>query len=289
GCGLVNAFNAVTATISFRVRYTLSMQYRDQMGGTYYKSIFYTNRSKGDLLYNFEVLQALSVSGFDKNGVTTTTPRTSEVAASVVMSKTSDITGAGTNGSNDLIFSTAPIRQSDFMIFSGYIRAYPASGYTGVNFTFPFMGLAYQSTTIPVLPPLSTGLPALVNYGVGAPLPTASTTTFSFTGNDFPAVVFRLQHPVRRVRIRIANASTPTSIHGIVSENHYLFLQRHLDSLGQNVYTYRWNGQLYYSDKPTDVFNAPNRDFVLLFYFYSVFQESSPVIYYSPVIRVKRG
>ncbi|RKP33344.1 hypothetical protein BJ085DRAFT_27733, partial [Dimargaris cristalligena] len=120
---------------------------------------------------------------------------------------------------------------------------------------------------------------ALVNYGVGAPLPTASTTTFSFTGNDFPAVVFRLQHPVRRVRIRIANASTPTSIHGI----------RHLDSLGQNVYTYRWNGQLYYSDKPTEVFNAPNRDFVLLFYFYSVFQESSPVIYYSPVIRVKRG
>ncbi|KAJ1970416.1 hypothetical protein H4R33_007277, partial [Dimargaris cristalligena] len=95
-------------------------------------------------------------------------------------------------------------------------------------------------------------------------------------------------HPVRRVRIRIANAATPTSIHAIVSENHYLFLQRHLDSLGQNVYTYRWNGQMYYSDVPADLFNAPNGDFVLLFYFYSVFQESSPVIYYSPTIRVKR-
>ncbi|KAJ1953489.1 hypothetical protein IWQ62_005980, partial [Dispira parvispora] len=105
---------------------------------------------------------------------------------------------------------------------------------------------------------------------------------------DFPTIVFRLQLPLFRLRIRIAKAATPDEIHASVPENHFFQLAKNRRTQKVNYYTYRWDGNVYYSNRPNKIVPIPaDKDYVIVFMLYTT-KEWDPYIYTSPSFAINR-
>ncbi|KAJ1930663.1 hypothetical protein IWQ60_000060 [Tieghemiomyces parasiticus] len=290
GNGFLNAYNAVTTDFTVSRYYNVASKYVSDLSKLISKTMYFDNMGSKDMTYNFEFIPSLSVSAYDKDNVMVSPPRTSLVTLYArFMLDTITFKAGNTGTKNSVSFDTTPIRENDLMVHSGYVNMYPKAGTPGYNLTIPYLGYAFRQAAIPILAPSYSGinLPCLVQYGVGMPLKNGKV--FTFTGNDYPTVIFRIQIPVYRVRVRIAKAATPTNIHATVTENHFLYLQKNMDSGDvQPYYTYVWDGVVYSYAQPSKLFNLASGQYVMLLEFYPTSSGDSPATYTTPMFEVKR-
>ncbi|KAJ1976159.1 hypothetical protein H4R33_006499 [Dimargaris cristalligena] len=287
GGGFLQIYNALTTNFTFTVSYKHESRYSSDNSKLVSRTLNLMNLGSTAVTYNFVYLPAVSVSGFDKSNVSVSTPRTSAVAADGYFNADTVKVPAKGTAKNSVSVDLSAIRPNDFMAHSGYVIAYPADG-KGYNLTYPIGGYAYPSATIPMLSPQFGGIDLPCTRRQSAATCLTGTNSFTFVGNDVPVIRFHLQHPVRRLRIRIAYSKTPDSAHASVTENHFLWLGKNLLSDDQPYYEYSWNGRAYYSDEPNDIFNLSNNDYVLMMDFYATTGDDPPTRYTSSVIRVAR-
>ncbi|KAJ1990390.1 hypothetical protein H4R33_001716 [Dimargaris cristalligena] len=287
GSGFLQLYNALTTDFSFSATYKHESRYSADNNKLVSRSLTVRNLGSSGVTYNFEYLPALSVSGFDKQKVAVYPPRTSQVAGDAYFIFDSIKLAAKKTAKNSITIDLSAIRASDFMVHSGYVNAYPADG-KGYNLTYPIVGFAYPSSTIPLLSPQYGGLklPCTMRKSNGKCL--TGTNTYTFVGDDVPVIRFHLQHPVRRLRIRVAFSQTPTKPHAVVTENHFMWMSKNLSDDDQLYYEYVWRGRAYYSSSPNKIIDLPNKDYVLTLEFYATCPEDPPIRYVSSVIRVAR-
>ncbi|KAJ1966193.1 hypothetical protein IWQ62_002488 [Dispira parvispora] len=289
GAGLVNAYGAVTSDVSYPDRFLFGGFWDDgdlyASANEYTFSKALTNTGKAAAAYTASFGYAQSLTSFDSNKQLTATPIVGTIRPKVTIKSSTSVTVKP--GSTNLLkvnVNHNGIAENSFFVYSGYVLFKPTSGYTGSALSIPLAGMAYESFKAPVLPPISAGLPCLVRYSEGNCL--SGTNTFTFKDGDFPAVVFRLQLPIYRLRIRIAKPSTPNQIHASVPENHYFNLAKNMRSQAVGYYTYRWDGNVYHTPYPDRIVPiVPNKDYVITFWIY-VMNTRNPVLYSTPIIRV---
>ncbi|KAJ1974174.1 hypothetical protein H4R33_006853 [Dimargaris cristalligena] len=284
GAGIVNGYGAVTSQIIFNVT-TINGTFPDSDWRDFDMFFSYNNTGGAAWTYKLQSINAQSVSGFDNTKTLAIPPITNKKTPDVWLSTTSLKANAGKMGYFNINIDHSSYERPDLFVYNGYLIMYPTAGVsTGFNYTIPFSGLSYFSSQVPLIPPLTTGLPCLVQYQENVCL--SELRTFQIP-NNYPALVFRLQHPIYRLRIRIAKAATPTSVHASVVENHYFDMSRNFQSVGSMNYTYAWNGKVFYSDNPTQLVYPSNGDYVFLIFFYTYNSGSTPIIWNSNPMTIK--
>ncbi|KAJ1962849.1 hypothetical protein IWQ62_003396 [Dispira parvispora] len=292
GAGLVNAYSAATSDVVFPKRFLLGDFWDNaELYGTsdaYTFSEALSNTGKATAAYTASFGYAQSLTSFDSNKQLTATPIVGNVRPKVTVTSSASVTvNSGASTTVKVKLDHTGLANNTFFVYSGYVLFKPASSYTGPALSIPLAGMAYESYQAPVLPPVSTGLPCLTRYSEGRCL--SGTNTFTFKDGDFPTIVFRLQLPLYRLRMRVAFADTPAKVHASVSENHYLQLAKNRRNQKVNYYTYRWDGSVFYSDDPTKVSPIPNgKSYVLILMFY-ITNSWNPFVYTTSTITVNRA
>ncbi|KAJ1963886.1 hypothetical protein IWQ62_003087 [Dispira parvispora] len=291
GAGLVNAYGAVISDVVFSKRFLLGEFWDNaELYGTSNSHTFretFSNTGAVSAYYTSSFSFAQSITSFDSNKQLTATPIVGNVRPKVTIWSTSVVTvHPGMSRAININLDHNGLVNGTFFIYSGYVLLTPRSNYKGSAMAIPLAGMAYQSFDAPILPPVSTGLPCLVRYSEGRCL--SGTNAFTFKGGDFPTVVFRIQLPLFRLRIRIAKAATPNKIHASVVENHYFKLAKNMPHHKVTYYTYRWDGNVFHSDNPSKIFPiSRGEDYVLMMMFY-VTNNWNPFIYTTPPITATR-
>ncbi|KAJ1974956.1 hypothetical protein H4R33_006728, partial [Dimargaris cristalligena] len=278
GAGILNGYGAVTSQIIFNVTSVNgTFPETDWRDFDYFFS--YNNTGNVSWAYKLQSAKAQSVSGFDNTKTLVIPPITNKKTPSVWLSNSSLNAAAGKTGYFNINLDHSSYERSEMLVYNGYLVMYPTAGVSkGFNYTIPFSGLSYNSSLVPILPPLSTGLPCLVQYRENVCLNELRTFQIPY---NYPAIVFTLQHPIYRMRIRIAKAATPTLIHASVRENHYFDMSRNFPSAGSMNYTYAWDGRVFSNTDPTTLYYPNNGDYVLLVFLYTYSSGSTPIIWYS--------
>ncbi|KAJ1917824.1 hypothetical protein IWQ60_007671 [Tieghemiomyces parasiticus] len=286
GTGLVNAYNALTANLAFRTRYNLPTYYDDFSYSTYPFAIYYENHGTGVANYKFAAKTCLSVSGVGTDTIMATPPLTSTAGASVSFSTTSLSTKAGSNGNFQVTITNSKLDRKAFLIYSGYIQAYAASGSTGYTYSFPYMGYAYDSSSISVLDKSLYGLPCMVRQSEYQCLDPSASHKFTFTGRDFPVILLRFQAPVAQMMIKVAYAATPTKNHASVEDYFFSLQSRTMDSTGYQYVEKVWDGMSHATSTPQNVYMMPKGKYVLRFQIQPVRTNNKIQYYTSPTIEI---
>ncbi|KAJ1988029.1 hypothetical protein H4R33_002593 [Dimargaris cristalligena] len=284
GAGIVNGYGATISPIIFNVT-TINGTFPDTDWRDFDKFFKYNNTGSTTWAYKLQSANAQSVSGFDKTKTLSIPPITNTKAPDVWLSTTSLNAAAGKTGYFDINLDHSSYERADLFIYNGYLIMYPTAGVsTGFNYTIPFSGISYFSTQVPLLPPLATGNPCLIQYKENICL--NELRTFQIP-NIYPAMLFRIQHPVYRIRICIAHAATPTLIHATVTDTHMYNMARNMQSAGTINYTYRWTGLVFSNGFPTQPFYPVNGDYVFLVYFYTYRANIDPLVWNSIPMTIK--
>jgi minor extracellular serine protease Vpr len=98
----------------------------------------------------------------------------------------------------------------DRSLYGGYIVLTPRGG--GTTLRVPYVGFMGDYQSLPVLTPANCGLPAVFQVKAGASDPClgagvsrlgAAGATFTLRGNDFPVLLYHLNHQVRKLNVQI--------------------------------------------------------------------------------------
>ncbi|RKP35156.1 peptidase S8/S53 domain-containing protein [Dimargaris cristalligena] len=278
GGGIVHGFGATSAQVIFNVT-AVNGTFPDTDWRNFDVFFGVTHIGTSPLDVNITSTNTISSSGFDANKYLVVPPRSNAKIPSTWLSNQSLKVNVGQVGDFDINLDHSSHVRDDLFLYSAYLTLFPAAGAAmGFNYTIPIMGFSYKSTQVPVLPPLASGLPCLFQSVQKLCLNSLHT----FTPAIRPGVVFRLQHPARRIRVTLAKATTPAVDYGTIDEN--LFLNsRNYFYAGSLNYTYGWGGGVFIS--PTEIILAPEDDYVLRIHVYTYDIDLPPVSWTSIPLR----
>ncbi|RKP37994.1 peptidase S8/S53 domain-containing protein [Dimargaris cristalligena] len=261
GAGIVHGFGATASQIIFDIR-TVNGTFPDTNWRDFDVFFKYTNTGTTAFNYRLTSTGTISSSGFDSKKFLAIPPISNKKIPAIWLSTTSLKVAAGKQGEFDINLDHSAHDRQDLFLYSAYLTMYPASGVSqGFNYTIPVMGFSYMSTQVPVLPPLSSGLPCLVQSGENICL--NSLRTFAPPTN-YPSIAFRLQHPARRVRLMIAKSTTPTVLFASIAENQMFDYSRNFIGSGSLNYTYTWTGSIFYGTNAASKVYPDNGDYVVV-------------------------
>ncbi|KAJ1919861.1 hypothetical protein IWQ60_007134 [Tieghemiomyces parasiticus] len=288
GNGLVDMVKAYNTEFTVDNVYTIGSGYVSNLTSKFTLNFYLNNTSTRNVEYGYEFVRAQSVSSFFRDGTVAIPPHQDTSVLHPSYNVYTKPVPAQGSVKNAFMCEYGDYTMEDLLLGGGFLNLFPKPGFTGNNVTIPYLSYVYNSTNIPILDTSWNGfpLPSMINSATGNILGDGST--FTFVGEDVPVIVFRLKLPIYRVRIRLAKAATPSSIHGVVGDGHYRYLEKNMDSAGNPYYTYRWDGTAHPYATPTNVYNVPNGQYVLLLHFFPTGPTDTPTLYTSPKITIKR-
>ncbi|KAJ1914822.1 hypothetical protein IWQ60_008665 [Tieghemiomyces parasiticus] len=287
GNGLINVYNALTATTSMDRFINIATGYLTNMDKNFHKTIELTNHGNTPVTYNFEFLSSAAYSAFTKDKEAAIPPRPAKKYLDSFFHQKKMSANPGSSILNSVAIDPRAFDADQRMVVGGFINVYPAKGTVGVNLTIPFLGYAFEPENVPMLASSYNDipLPCMSRRSTSEIIPKSGV--FTMVGDDFPVIIYRLQAPVARVRVRITKASDPSHIHAAVTENFFSYLSKAMPS-GQPYITYAWDGRGYHYNTPSKIIDLPNGSYHLLLSFYMTMNVTNPNTYTSPVITIKR-
>ncbi|KAJ1914367.1 hypothetical protein IWQ60_008832 [Tieghemiomyces parasiticus] len=289
GNGLVDMVKAYNAEFTVDNVYTIGSGYVRNINSKFTLNFYINNTSTRNVEYGYEFVRSQSVSSFFRDGTVAIPPHqdTSVLYPSYnVYTKPVPAQGSVKNA---FMCEYGDYTMEDLLLGGGFLNLFPRPGFTGNNITISYLSYVYDPSNIPILDNSWNGvpLPALTNFATGEVL--GNGAIFTFVGDNAPVVVFRLKLPIFLVRYRLAKAATPTVVYSVVGDGHSMYLEKNMDQAGTSYYTYRWDGVAHDLETPTDTYNVPNGQYVLLLQFYPTSYDDTPTVYTSPTFTINRA
>ncbi|RKP35448.1 peptidase S8/S53 domain-containing protein [Dimargaris cristalligena] len=278
GAGIVNAFGATASQAIFNFT-SVNGTFPDTDWRDFDVFFGFTNIGTTPIEMNITSVNTISSSGFDAQKYLVIPPRDNAKIPAIWFNKRQVTAAAGKLGVFNINLDHSSHVREDLFLYSAYLTLFPTAGVSmGFNYTLPILGFSYKSTQVPVLPPLASGLPCLVFNVQKQCLSTLNT----FTPAIRAGVLFRLQHPARRLRVTLAKAATPTVDYGVIDENIIYFARNYMNA-GSYNYTYGWGGDVFIT--PTQKIVAPEDDYVVKLNVYTYDIDLAPVTWTSIPLR----
>ncbi|KAJ1988035.1 hypothetical protein H4R33_002599 [Dimargaris cristalligena] len=277
GAGIVNGYGATASQVIFNVT-AVNGTFPDTNWRDF--DVFFGLTNIGDSAVSLKItsVNTISSSGFDSKKFLVVPPISNTKVPSIWFSDNSVKMNAAKKGTFNINLDHSSHEREDLFLYSAHIVMYPSTGVSqGFNYTIPVMGFSYFSTQVPVLPPLSSGLPCLIQQFENVCL--NSLRTFS-PPNNYAAMAFRLQHPARRLRLLIAKSTTPTTPFASIAENQMYDFSRNFVGAGSLNYTYRWDGFVFNGNAATKAY-PENGDYVFVMEVYTFNDTLTPATWTS--------
>ncbi|KAJ1923224.1 hypothetical protein IWQ60_006004 [Tieghemiomyces parasiticus] len=313
GSGNLNAYNAYVGAVA---NHDVSFALNDTLRGKFsngQRTVNLVIRNSGKTAVSVELTHrpALSATTYDSSGTWMNSPRLDTAAASVTITAQSfTLRAQATRNIAITIRQPAALADSQFWIYSGFLNLATAQvgfNHQPINYTIPYLGLKGSYYQLPILSSPSGGLPTtLANASTNLPGETvlgatggfATHTdphTYTLVGVDRPTLAYRIEHPLRRIAVKVVNATGgSTHMMGTATGGEAYYLERNIDSTGNVYSTYSWDGRFYVQSSPNQLMAAPSGNYTLRFYFVKPFgnpsiQSNDSYIYTSPVFSIRPG
>ncbi|KAJ1992655.1 hypothetical protein H4R33_000928 [Dimargaris cristalligena] len=282
GAGDVMVYNAFVASVSIDVA---ALALNDTVQGNFKRGsrtvpVTFTNNGNKKIRLMLGHLPAAAASAYNSSGIFQATPSYDSGAATLSFSKnTLELSPQKSAVVRVTVTQPSTLHDSQFWVYSGYVTA--MSNEVGLNgqlikYSVPYLGFKGDLGTIPILSAPALGLPSMLNITTGQLMPfTTAGYTYSLTGTDYPRFRYRMEHPTRRIQIKIYKAESPNRIFATVYYGSMWYLSRNIDQGGTPYVNFTWDGRYYLQSAQTLYKDIPNGSYYLKLHFLKPFGNPS--------------
>ncbi|MGH3103486.1 MAG: S8 family serine peptidase [Gaiellaceae bacterium] len=228
GAGLLDVDDSILATTTVNPS---KVSLGEGSGGSFTLQI--ANGGPAPVTYGVSSLDALAT------GPNTFVPAFVAAASTVAFTASSVTVPAGGTAALGVTVGASPAL-ADKSLYGGYVVLTPAAG--GQTYRVPYAGFKGDYQSIQALAPTPFGFPwlarivgpNLVNQPAGA--------TYSLAGGDSPVIVYHLDHQVRKLTVKVVEASSGKPVHPAFSNvGEQELLPR--NSASTSFFTLTWDGR----------------------------------------------
>ncbi len=158
-------------------------------------------------------------------------------------------------GTATVLATVTPPTGPDRALYGGWIALAPQGG--GQTLRVPYAGFVGDYQSIPVLVPTGNGFPWLAKLAGGSFSNQPAGATYTLAGGDIPYFLVHLDHPSRKLKVKIFDAVTGKAWHDAFGED---YLPR--NSTATSFFSFPWDGTTTAGKK---VYSVPNGRYAAVF------------------------